>query len=370
MNTFPIDEGAMRNFPAAWKAAGRLGLDLPLAVGTMYWGDSRLDRAVAGKVIAQEEIQAIRELADSCGRLLVDTAEGYGGGSSERRIGGAGFASTQHLLASKFLPTLWRWGGASVPRAIHESNRRLRIDVSPLSFIHSPVHPRDPSVWIRGAARAKRQGILRNLGVSNFDAEQLRRAKRLADEEGIDLLANQILMNPLCYASPRLGETLAACAELDVAVLGYGPVGQGLLSDGMSEERFASNRFARRIKLDRNELEGLRKEIASISAGLSARGNPASMAQVCIAWSLSKGVIPLVGTRSVAQLEDTLGAFRLRLSHEDIERLDRCTLPYSTFERSPMKRALLLPFISLLMIAFKISGLFGPAPAPTTPNQL
>ena len=240
-------------------------LKMPLGIGTMFWGDTRLDEWMAGRIISDKTLLKIREMARERGVIFFDTAEGYGVGSSEARLGRVGFTASDNLVATKFLPTLWRWTSGAFVRAMRDSNRRLGTQQCALSFIHSPVHPRSPRVWIRGAARAMREGTLQALGVSNFNAEQVRAAWKVAREEGVPLVANQLMFSLLVYHSAELRETVAACRELGLAVVGYGGLGQGLLTGRLTPERLAKNRLARRMNLSVEALALLREAIGTVA---------------------------------------------------------------------------------------------------------
>lgn len=324
-------------------------LHVPVGIGTMFWGDTRLDERMAGRIISDETLARIRSIAAERHVTFFDTAEGYGFGSSELRLHRLGFTGPRNLVATKFLPTLWRWTPQAFVRATRASNRRLGVERCSLSFIHSPVHPRDPKTWIEGAARAARDGLLEALGLSNFNAEQVRAAWTIACEEGVPLVANQLMFNLLVYRSTQLQETLHACRELGIAVVGYGGLGQGLLTSSLSPERFARSLLARRMQLTHEALDPLWQAIKG-----TAERHGKSMAQVCLQWVRSKGVIPLVGIRSVEQLEDVLGAFDFSLSADDIADLDGLALGSSTFDRPFWRRALFIALLSLLFPAVKI----------------
>ena len=331
-----------------------LSLRVPLGVGTMFWGDTRLDERMAGRIISDEALVRVRDRAHEAGVTFFDTAEGYGVGSSEERLAWLGFVGPDNLIATKFLPTLWRWSPRAFVRATEASNRRLGQDECALSFIHSPVHPRSPAVWVRGAAQAMRAGKLRALGVSNFNAEQVHTAWAVAQKEGVPLVANQVMVSLLVSRSTALQETLAACRELGIAVVGYGALGQGLLTSTLTPERLAASRIARRLELAAEDLKPLREAIQA-----AAERHGKSMAQVCLQWVRSKDVIPLVGIRTVEQLEDALGALEFSLNPDEIARLDDAALGGSTLERPLAQRARFLIFLSGLIAGVKLTRAVG-----------
>jgi len=325
-------------------------LKVPLGIGTMFWGDTPLDRRMAGRIIPDEILAQIREVARERGVTFFDTAEGYGVGSSETRLCRLGFADGTNLIATKFLPTLWRWTPRAFVRATQSSIDRLGVKQCALSFIHSPVHPRAPHVWIKGAAQAVQSGTLMALGVSNFNAEQIRAAWKAAREEGVPLVANQIMFSLLVYQSAQLQETVHACRELGIEVIGYGGLGQGLLTADLAPEQLGKHRLARRMRLTAADLVPLRDAIS-----VAAKHHGRTMAQICLQWVRSKGVVPLVGTRTVDQLENSLGALDFSLTPDEVAQLDEVALGSSTFDRPPWRRAIFMGFLSFLMAGVKVS---------------
>lgn len=156
------------------------------------------------------------------GVRFFDTAEGYGGGASERRLActlARVGAPADVAIATKFLPTLWRWTTASFLRAVKGSNRRLNTTCCPLFFIHTPVHPLPLEFWVRAACEAKRQGLIQAIGISNCDASQVLRAHKAASSEGEIIVANQIMFNLLSYDSPVLRETERLCHKLGITII-------------------------------------------------------------------------------------------------------------------------------------------------------
>lgn len=105
---------------------------------------------------------------------LFDTAEGYGFGSSERRLGEA---NRNGVLMTKFMPVVWRWTKASFDHSLRQSAQRLGC-VIPVYFIHTPVHPMFLS-WVRWACEAKQRGDVLEVGLSNCGANEVEAAIRV-----------------------------------------------------------------------------------------------------------------------------------------------------------------------------------------------
>lgn len=369
----------------------------------MFWGDTPLDGWVAGKILPDATLDAIVRVAMERGVTFFDTAEGYGGGTSEIRLAAACRRATQQLaplnnplqhleepntsvrahapcmqstastasspiLATKFLPTLWRWTEGAFLDALDASNARLGITCCPLYFIHSPIHPRAIEVWVRAASRAIAAGKMSTLGLSNFDAPQVRRAVAEAKKCGnVPIVANQLMFNLMVAGSPKVQETLTVCKEHNITIIAYSPLGQGLLCDvkeaapheqasGTAQPAPAppsstQNRLLRMTGLRREDLESLRCAVQHIAVN---RGVP--MAHVAINYVRAKGAIPLVGCRSPAHVSDAVDAVQWSLNETEVATLDQLVLAKHTFEKPKWRRSLFVVFISVLMTMYRVSN--------------
>ena len=347
-------------------------LRVPLGVGTMFWGDTVLDARISGRVIPRSELDAICAEALRHGVTFFDTAEGYGGGTSEERLAASlraaiGVASapageppslqSSLIPATKFLPTLFRWTEAAFLAALDASNRRMGVACCPLYFIHSPVHPVAIETWVRAAGRAHKAGKIKALGLSNFNAAQVRRACIEARRVGVPVEANQLMLNLLVWKSPQLQATLAACREFGVTIVAYAPLGQGLLADGLTEERHKAIRLSRMAGVTYSDLAPLRAALRDIAANHNGK----TMAQVAVQWVAAKGAVPLVGVRTQRHLSEALGATAdegFRLSAAEVAQLDAAALGRHTFEKPRWRRSLFVVFISALMMAYRAAQWF------------
>jgi len=342
MKKKPIDLGA------------GLTLELPLAIGTLQWGTTWVDDFIINSkgCISEAEAKAIVSQFRQEGVSLFDTAEGYGGGTSERRLGrcieasgdGSGGHFPQPLLMTKFLPVPWRFMHASFENALRESNRRMNIDCCPIYLLHSPVHWRPIEYWVESAAICKKKGLLNALGLSNCNGDQCLRAFEAGQRYGVPVIVNQVHYSLICYNSKALQEMEEVCKKCGIAIVAYSPIGQGLLTDGLNEESYSTNKPARMFRLKYDDIQPLRICIRKI-----ADKHQASMAQVAINWCASHGTIPLVGCRSVKQAKDTLGVLSSDLTEEDIAELDELALDRSTLDSPGWRRAIFVSLAGVIM---------------------
>lgn len=152
-------------------------LKVPLAVGTLQWGTTPVDQFIINPkgVISESEAQAIVAHLTKAGVTLWDTAEGYGGGTSEKRLGRL-IQRDSMVVMTKFLPVPWRYSHACFERAVRASCHRLHVTTILIYLLHSPVHWRPIEYWVESAAMCKAKRLIHAMGLSNCNADQVRRA--------------------------------------------------------------------------------------------------------------------------------------------------------------------------------------------------
>ena len=251
------------------------------------------------------------------------------------------------VIATKYLPTLWRWTKGAFYKSLKGSLQRLEVNCIDLYFIHTPIHPLPIETFIQWACDAQKDGLIKHIGISNCNADLTRRAHKVAVENGTTIACNQIMLNLLVWKSSKHQETVQTCQELGIQIVAYSPIGQGLLTDNLTEAKFSKIRAVRMTGVKLEELGPLRAEISRIS-----KKQNCPMSQVAMNWVRGHGAIPLVGCRSVPQVVDAAGCTEWDLSTEDLAKLDALSLGSSLFERPLYRRSLFVVFISLLQLAY------------------
>jgi len=205
----------------------------------------------------------------------------------------------------------------SVKRECEDSLRRLQADVIDLYQIHWPNPEEDIEEGWSALAELKEEGKARHIGVSNFNVEQMERAQEIAPVETLQPPYNLIDRG-------IEDEILPYCGEQNIGVIVYSPMKSGLLTGKMTPERvqnLPSDDWRRNApefnepRLSRNlELVGLLEEIG-------AEHGPA---EVAIAWTLRHPAVTaaIVGGRRPDQVDGVIGAADLRLSEEELKRIE------------------------------------------------
>ena len=248
-----------------------------LGQGTWYFGEDP-DRR-------QEEIGSIRRGID-LGLTLIDTAEMYGEGLSERLVGEAIAGQRDKVfIVSKVYPH--NASRRAMPTACNKSLQRLRIDAIDLYLLHwAGEVPIDDTVDAFEAL--KRDGKIRHWGVSNLDLEQVEMLR--SQPGGHEVHTNQVLYN--------LGQRgiewdlLPWLRQNRVPVMAYSPFEHGQLLRSRALTAFA-------------------------------RKHAMTPAQVAIAWLLAQdGVIAIPKTASVKRLEENAAVLERRLTQAQLRELD------------------------------------------------
>jgi aryl-alcohol dehydrogenase-like predicted oxidoreductase len=245
---------------------------------------------------------------------IIDTAEIYGYGRSERIVGEAiAGRDPMPFVATKLFPVLPV--DPIVARRARGSLRRLGLDAVDLYQVHwkNPLAPLGPTMAAMGSLQ--RSGAVRHVGVSNFTLDRWREAEAAL---GGPVLTNQVQLS-LVRRQP-LTDLVPWAQEHDRIVIAYSPLAQGLLSGRYGVDtrpgglRAASSGFLpenlRRIE----PLLGVLREVAA--------AHDASSAQVSLAWLIRRpNVIVIPGASSVAQAESNAAAADLELTDAEDEAL-------------------------------------------------
>src|ERR1051326_3759626 len=209
---------------------GKTDLTMPaLGLGTWQWGD----RATwsYGNGYSQGDVEEAYRQSRAAGITFFDTAEIYGGGLSERMLGPLVRAErSEVIVATKFAPLPYRFTASSMPKALDASLKRLGLAQVDLYQVHWPWgSPIKIETLMNAMADQVEMGRIRAVGVSNYTDAMMRRAHAALAKRGIALASNQVQYS-LLHRNPEQNGVLAACHELNVRLIAYSPLAQGVLT--------------------------------------------------------------------------------------------------------------------------------------------
>jgi len=278
----------------------------------------------------RDDAESLRTIdrALELGVTLLDTADMYGPYTNEELVGRAlrGRRRDSFVLATKFgvvrgpRPQDRGFDGspAHVKRSIEGSLQRLGVDYVDLYQYHR-VDEKTPIEDTVGAlADLVKAGKVRYIGLSEVNADTLRRAHRTSP---ISALQSEY---SLWTRDPEVDGVLETCRELGIGFLAYSPLGRGFLTGQINQfEDFAEDDYRRFSP--RFQGENFQKNLDLVTRLREvARARGATPAQLALAWVMAKSpqVVPIPGTKRQKYLEENLKSLELQLSPAEISDLE------------------------------------------------
>jgi aryl-alcohol dehydrogenase-like predicted oxidoreductase len=278
----------------------------------------------------QESIATIHHALDR-GVTFLDTADMYGWGKNEELVGRAiADRRDRVFLATKFGNVRGpageflgvRGDPDYVRSACEASLKRLNIEVIDLYYQHRVDTKVPIEDTVGEMVRLKEEGKIRFLGLSEAAPDTIRRA---AAVHPITAVQTELSL----WSRDAEAEVIPTVRELGIGYVAYSPLGRGFLSgrfkspDDFPEDdfrkfhpRFQGENFQKNIQLVR-EVEKMAEEKGCTTA------------QLALAWVLAQGddIVPIPGTKHIRYLDENIGALEVKLTVEDLKRLDEILPP-------------------------------------------
>jgi len=292
-----------------------------LILGTMNFGPQT----------TEEDSHAIMDRALDLGINFFDTANVYGGqfgeGVTEQIIGRwlaqGGGRRDKIVLATKVYNAMGRGpneDGLSayhIKKACEDSLRRLQTDhIDIYQMHHVQRHTPWEEIW-QAMEQLVREGKILYVGSSNFAGWHITKAQEAAmKRDFLGLVSEQSLYN-LTERSIEM-EVLPACADYGLGVIPWSPLAGGMLGGVLrkiEEGRRASDRMQDRIEEKRDQIEAYESLCEEMGE------DPANVA---LAWLLNNPTVtgPIIGPRTMEQLEGSVDALDIEFTDADLDRLD------------------------------------------------
>ena len=321
-----------------YRSLGNSGLKVPvLCLGAMTFGEAD-DKSFMHKVSADEKTSfAIMSRALERGVNFIDTADVYGQDGLSERVVGAWMKDAKSrdrvVLATKFR---FRMGegpnstGASryrIVRTVEGSLRRLQTDRIDLYQIHMQDIDTPEEETLRALDDLVRAGKVLYLGASNYAAYRLTDSQWISKTEHLHRFVSLQMQYSLLIRDLER-EHVPVCRQFGLGILPWSPLAGGFLSGkyvkdqppppGVRLEKWAE-RFA--------EFATERGFRVLDAVNALAREKQTTAAAISLAWLLAKPQVTSVifGARSEHQLEDNLKAAGVKLSAEDVQKLDQAS---------------------------------------------
>jgi aryl-alcohol dehydrogenase-like predicted oxidoreductase len=278
--------------------------------------------------VPEGETVAIVKAALDGGINWFDSAEMYGWGNSERALSEAlslaGKDDSEVIVGTKWNPLLRT--ARNIPRSIGKRIQHLDGYSIDLYMVHAPISLSSIEAQMNAMADLVESGKIRSVGVSNFSADQMRRAHSALEKRGLPLAVNQVEYSLLVRNIESSG-VLETAKELGVTIVAWGPLASGLLTGKFHRDpqMLAQTPFIRRRRFQRS-LDASRPLVAALEE-IGARYE-ATPAQVALNWLVhfhGDAVVVIPGASRVRHAEESAGAMQFQLADDDLAALDQMT---------------------------------------------
>jgi aryl-alcohol dehydrogenase-like predicted oxidoreductase len=314
-----------------YRKLGNTGLIVSeVALGTMQFG-GRMNMGNLG----QEDTTRMVKFALDSGINFIDTADVYSLGESETLVGNALKGARQEIvLATKVrlpMSANFNRSGATrvnIMREVEDSLRRLQTDYIDLYQVHGWDSNTPLEETLRTLDSIVRQGKVRYIGLSNFMAWQAATAVMLQGNLGLEKFVTAQMYYSL--VGRGLEHEFQSFAEYhNIGILVWSPLAGGFLSGKYSRTSPApaGTRFAEAGSFVPFDKETGYRVVDVLKQVADRHG--VSPARVALSWVLGRPAVSsvIVAARKVEQLEDNIGAVNLRLSDDEVRRLDAASDP-------------------------------------------
>ncbi|MCE5208839.1 MAG: aldo/keto reductase [Chloroflexi bacterium] len=284
---------------------------------TSYWDEQ-----------PQEQIDRIVAASIAGGVNWFDTAEAYGKGKSENSLTTGlqtlGVKPNEVVIATKWQP-IFRTA-RSLIETIDERLQALNGYPIDLHQIHHAFSFSSIEKQMMSMVELLRQGKIRSAGVSNFNANQMRKAHAILQREGFPLVSNQVLYNLLNRNIENNG-VLETARELGITIIAFSPLAQGILTGKYHQnpDEIQTHPGPRKY-LKAFQIKSLEETLPLIREMQSiAEAYGVTPAQIALNWLIRANgdlVVAIPGASRVQQAEDNANAANFRLTQKEMEKLE------------------------------------------------
>ena len=307
-------------------------------IGLGCWQFSK-GKGLAGgywPLIENNEILKVVSASIEGGVNWFDTAEAYGGGESEKALAEALKLLDKSLedviIATKWNP-LFRTA-KSIIKTIDKRLEDLKNYVIDLYQVHNPYSFSSTKAEMRAMSQLVKDRKIRYIGVSNFSAKRMDIAQNELSKNGLNLISNQVKYSLLDRKIETNG-ILDTARELDISIIAYSPLAQGLLSGKFHDDpSLIQNRTGYRKHMRGFKQKGLEKSRSVINALKElAKKYHVTPSQVALNWLINfhgDCVVAIPGATKFEHAKDNTGSTKFKLTKDELDYLDNVSAPFKS----------------------------------------
>lgn len=291
-----------------------------LSISAIGYGCMGFSHGYGASCPESEAIELLRT-AHSLGCNFYDTAEGYLHGENEKLLGRAlKPIRGEVILATKFQFTGEEQRGqlqGEIRKHLAASLKRLDTSYVDVYYYHR-IHPKFDLEEVAAAMLdLKQEGLIREWGVSQADAAQIKKAHAVCP---LGAVQNEYSMMERTYETAEI----PLCAALGIAFAAFSPMASGYLSGACRPGSvYVGDDVRRAITRFKDENMRRNEPLLQLLQELAVQHH-ASMAQIALAWILRRSpcTVPIPGMRTLARLQENLGAAAVELTPADMQSID------------------------------------------------
>ena len=293
-----------------------------VGLGVWQWGE--VNWWTYGKDFDRGDIDQVWKVNLDAGVNFVDTAEIYGKGASETILGELLDETGEPLVvATKLYPE--KDSAEDVRKAIEGSIKRLGLERLDLYQVHWWPPSLPISAIMREIDNAVRDGLVRNVGVSNFSVAEVEEAQSHLQHARI--VSNQVHYS-LLERGPETEGLVEHHSREGIAIIAYSPLEQGILTGKFTAGNPPGGFRARKPRFTRAGLEAAVPVLEALEAAARAHGR--TMAQAALAWLLKDpNVVVIPGAKNRRQAEENVGGADWSLSGAELARIEEAFASYA-----------------------------------------
>jgi aryl-alcohol dehydrogenase-like predicted oxidoreductase len=328
-----------------YRSLGRTGMKVsPLCLGAMMFG-------AWGEPDHDVSIRIIHRALDA-GINFIDTADVYSQGESEKIVGKAlaGARRDDVIVATKFhspMDVVMGGGGGDpnkrgnsrrwIMREVENSLRRLQTDWIDLYQVHRPEPETDVEETLGALTDLQRQGKIRVFGSSTFPAHEIVEAQWVAERRGLGRFVSEQPPYSILVRGIE-GDVLPVAQKYGMGVIPWSPLAGGWLTGRYRKghdvpESHRAQRLPRRYDLS---IPGNQAKLDAVEElALLAEDAGISLIHLALAFTLNHPAVtaPIIGPRTMEQLESQLGVLDITLSSDILDQIDKIIPPGVTLNR-------------------------------------
>lgn len=296
----------------------------PIGIGVMMWMGGKGLMGRFTPTLAEEVKNEIIKEAIAGGINFFDTAEMYGFGRSESNLAKALKANNIEdkgvVIETKWIPLFRR--ARNMRRTINKRLEYLDGYTIDLYMIHQPISFSSIKTQMKELARLVEQGKIRSIGISNFNAKQMRKAHEELEKLGLPLVANQVNYS-LVRRNIESNGIMDTAKELGITITAYTPLAGGLLTGKLhnNPEALKNKNAMYRMVAKRNLEESIPLVETLKEIGKAHEVLPG---QVALNWLVSyhgDTVITIPGATKAYQAKESAGAMSFNLTKNELEEI-------------------------------------------------